>query len=346
MTSFFTQFSDSAKEFKNLKSIVVAALLVALHTVMALFLSIQVTGTLRISISFLANIMVGYMFGPVMGLVCGGLGDIVQFVIKPTGTYFFGWTLNAALAGFIYGCFFYRKAPKKIYFSGAKLNDVNQDSRRTHNMLIDAASVIAVVVGMIFVFVAEFIVVTDKTTGEIVTNGTAFSQITGALNGGVFGSGAILSCLLIIGGIVAILGVIFKFNHIALSVEVVLGFVSILAVYTDKKTTTVGMGFILIVAMAFVYGVLQLIKLCLKNTVDTPFMIRCVLVLIFDTVLVNIFLGTYWCTVMYGKGFAVYFTSRLVKNLVQLPVNVILTYYMLGIIGNLKLVRRIGSNNK
>lgn len=47
------------------------------------------------------------MFGPVMGFVCGGLGDLIQFVIKPTGAYFPGWTISAALAGFIYGLFFY-----------------------------------------------------------------------------------------------------------------------------------------------------------------------------------------------------------------------------------------------
>ena len=42
-----------------------------------------------------------------MGFVCGGLGDLIQFVIKPTGAYFPGWTISAALAGFIYGLFFY-----------------------------------------------------------------------------------------------------------------------------------------------------------------------------------------------------------------------------------------------
>ncbi len=65
------------------------------------------TPTLRLSVSFLANCAIGYMFGPVMGFVCGGLGDLIQFVIKPTGPYFPGWTLSAALAGFIYGLFFY-----------------------------------------------------------------------------------------------------------------------------------------------------------------------------------------------------------------------------------------------
>ena len=107
MSILLRNFAFSAKEFKRIKSMVFAALLVALHTVLAVFVSIQVTPSLRISVSFLANCAIGYMFGPVMGFVCGGLGDLIQFVIKPQGAYFPGWTLSAALAGFIYGLFFY-----------------------------------------------------------------------------------------------------------------------------------------------------------------------------------------------------------------------------------------------
>ena len=92
MSILLRNFAFSAKEFKSIKSIVAAALLIALHTVLAVFVSIQVTPTLRISVSFLANCAIGYMFGPVMGFVCGGLGDLIQFVIKPTGAYFPGWT--------------------------------------------------------------------------------------------------------------------------------------------------------------------------------------------------------------------------------------------------------------
>ena len=73
MSILLRNFAFSAKEFKSIKSIVAAALLIALHTVLAVFVSIQVTPTLRISVSFLANCAIGYMFGPVMGFVCGGL---------------------------------------------------------------------------------------------------------------------------------------------------------------------------------------------------------------------------------------------------------------------------------
>ena len=180
MSILLRNFAFSAKEFKSIKSIVAAALLIALHTVLAVFVSIQVTPTLRISVSFLANCAIGYMFGPVMGFVCGGLGDLIQFVIKPTGAYFPGWTISAALAGFIYGLFFY----------GCNMK------------------------------VAE------------------------------------------------------KYDE-----------------QGQKKAA-----------------------------------------LTIDTLLVNVLLGTYWCSIMYGKGFAFYLSIRFAKNMIQLPINIILTYYVLGFI--------------
>lgn len=111
MKNFVTKFTDSAKEFANLRSVVAAALLLALHTVLALFVSIQVSDSLRISFSFVTNVVTGAFFGPVMGFVCGGLGDIIQFILKPTGAFNPGLTLSSALAGMIYGIFFYRKFP-------------------------------------------------------------------------------------------------------------------------------------------------------------------------------------------------------------------------------------------
>ena len=49
MTTFLQNFKDSSQEFKNVRSLVTAALLIALHTVLAYFVSFQVTPSLRIS---------------------------------------------------------------------------------------------------------------------------------------------------------------------------------------------------------------------------------------------------------------------------------------------------------
>jgi biotin transporter BioY len=49
------------------------------------------------------------MFGPVPGLVMGGAADLIGFFLKPTGPFFPGYTLDSMVAGFLYGCFFYRR---------------------------------------------------------------------------------------------------------------------------------------------------------------------------------------------------------------------------------------------
>lgn len=51
-----------------------------------------------------------------------------------------------------------------------------------------------------------------------------------------------------------------------------------------------------------------------------------------DTLLVNVLLELTGCSIMYGKGFAFYLSIRFAKNMIQLPINIILTYYVLGFI--------------
>lgn len=55
------------------------------------------------------NQFVYYLFGPVAGAVYGGVLDLVKYVVKPTGAFFPGFTLNAMLGGVLYGTILYRK---------------------------------------------------------------------------------------------------------------------------------------------------------------------------------------------------------------------------------------------
>ena len=48
------------------------------------------------------------LFGPVVGAVMGGMGDVIKFLMHPTGPFFPGYTLTALLSGLVYGVFFYR----------------------------------------------------------------------------------------------------------------------------------------------------------------------------------------------------------------------------------------------
>lgn len=104
---------QSANELQNPRTLAATALLIAIHTILSMFVSIQLSESLRISVSFICKVVIGAFYGPVVGFVSGGLCDIVQFVIKPAGAFNPGLTFDAALEGFLYGLFFYQRFPAK-----------------------------------------------------------------------------------------------------------------------------------------------------------------------------------------------------------------------------------------
>ena len=71
--------------------------------------SISIGPYIKIGFSAIPNQLVDYLFGPVTGSLFAGVLDIVKYVLKPDGAFFFGFTFNAMLAAFIYGCFYYKK---------------------------------------------------------------------------------------------------------------------------------------------------------------------------------------------------------------------------------------------
>lgn len=185
MNILIKSFTDSAKEFRNLKSVVTAALLVAVHTVMAVFLSITVTQSLRISISFLTNVVTGALFGPIVGMLCGGIGDIVQYIIKPTGAYFPGFTISAMLSGFIYGVAYYNRFPRlrdndKHRAVTEKKGFANDDSvflGKRNAIILKVCTGILPIAGIIVWFMMPFVEVADKKTQAIVVSGSAFNIV-------------------------------------------------------------------------------------------------------------------------------------------------------------------------
>ena len=102
------QFADSFEELKNLRTLVVTALLIAIAVVLGFF-SVQLTENLKIGFSFIANELTAMLFGPVVGGIMGGIADIIKYLLKPTGPFFFGFTFNAILGAVIYGVMLYKK---------------------------------------------------------------------------------------------------------------------------------------------------------------------------------------------------------------------------------------------
>lgn len=102
------QFVNSWCELKHVNCIAITAMLIAVGVILGYF-SVQVTDFLRIGFSGLANELAAFLFGPVVGGLMGGVGDILKYIMKPTGAFFFGWTLNAILGPMIYGIMLYHR---------------------------------------------------------------------------------------------------------------------------------------------------------------------------------------------------------------------------------------------
>ena len=102
---------NSFFELKKLQSLTIIAMLLALRVVLGLFANATLPmfgNQIKFGASFLPIAVTGAMFGPVPGLLVGALGDVLSFIIAPTGTYIPGFTLSGALTGLIYGIFLYK----------------------------------------------------------------------------------------------------------------------------------------------------------------------------------------------------------------------------------------------
>ena len=108
MKKYVALFTDSAREFRSVHTLTVCGMLAALALVLGSF-TLEIGNYIKIGFSGVPNELVDFMFGPVVGCIFSGALDILKFVIKPTGAFFPGFTLDAMLAGLIYGVLLYKK---------------------------------------------------------------------------------------------------------------------------------------------------------------------------------------------------------------------------------------------
>ena len=86
------------------RKIVAAGALAALDVVFTRLLAVN-TPIMKIGIGFLAVAVCAALYGPLWGAACGALGDLAGSLLFPTGAYFPGFTLTAALSGLLFGLF-------------------------------------------------------------------------------------------------------------------------------------------------------------------------------------------------------------------------------------------------
>ena len=93
---------------KNIKTLTVAALLVALG-VLAGFFKIPITNIIEIRFGSIPLAAAGALFGPGIAAIVGALSDLGGYVLMPTGPYFPGFTVSEALSGVVFGIAFGKK---------------------------------------------------------------------------------------------------------------------------------------------------------------------------------------------------------------------------------------------
>ena len=102
------QFRLSLGEVKSTRTLAVCGMFAAVGVVLGYF-TISIGNFLKIGFSSLPNQCIYALFGPAVGAMFGGILDILKYMIRPTGPFFPGFTLNAVLAGLIYGFSFYKR---------------------------------------------------------------------------------------------------------------------------------------------------------------------------------------------------------------------------------------------
>ncbi len=113
----------SVNDFRDLKKITLAGLMAALSAALQI-VTLSLTSSLKIQITFLVSAISGAMFGPFLSLLRGAVADIVGFLLYSSDPFFFGYTLSAMLGALVYSLFLYRQKITlfRIFVSKAIVN--------------------------------------------------------------------------------------------------------------------------------------------------------------------------------------------------------------------------------
>ena len=101
-------FRDSLKVFKDIKSLVMIALLLALVMVCKFIPIPSGFGELGLSFAFLFLAVACMLFGPYPALIIGIISDVVGYMLMPNGDFFIGYTIQSMFACFVYALCFHK----------------------------------------------------------------------------------------------------------------------------------------------------------------------------------------------------------------------------------------------
>ena len=98
----------AAGEVKKLRTLAVSAIFLALSSAVA-SVFIPLPNNLRVYFTYGPKALCAAVIGPVSGLLFGLTGDLLGFVLHPTGGFFPGYTLTSMMGMFLYGLGLYRE---------------------------------------------------------------------------------------------------------------------------------------------------------------------------------------------------------------------------------------------
>lgn len=97
-----------SKNVQKTQQLVFLSVLIALQIVLSRFASFNAWNT-RIGLGFIPVALAGIFTGPVSAAAVAALSDFLGAMLFPTGPYFPGFTLTAALTGISFGLFLHKK---------------------------------------------------------------------------------------------------------------------------------------------------------------------------------------------------------------------------------------------
>lgn len=98
----------------NTRKLAISAMLITLDVLFTRVLAIN-TPLMKIGFGFAAAAVSAMLYGPLWAMLTAALGDFLGAVIFPTGAFFPGFTLTAALTGLIFGICLYRRGQKLLW---------------------------------------------------------------------------------------------------------------------------------------------------------------------------------------------------------------------------------------
>jgi len=112
MLAFKNMLEKSYGELKNPRSLTTASLLAAIYTVSyypAIGRFIIVPGLVEIRLGFIAIAVAAALFGPFMAAIVAFLGDMIGTLLLSGASFFWGFTVNWVVLGFVFGLCFYKE---------------------------------------------------------------------------------------------------------------------------------------------------------------------------------------------------------------------------------------------